>query len=248
MTTKIAKKKTQKCHANYHHTPAENGFWNVCRAMSHDSGLLYFDGRTMVKHFRVKPRNGLSKDYFYSLLKSLIDTGWYEQVEPRRRNPASGFWMAGVYRVLSHDEWIARFGKDQCFPNNFDASPVGITGHAPVVTAGLVPVGIEGVSSREKGIHLSGEGHSPVVTAGHNLIVKSEKENLKEKQSDSTRPPSYTLAPVGSNGSEVATRSAIPYVPLPPTVEIHKHTWGCYLSGRLRCTLGTEPLIKQEIA
>src|SRR6185503_16462398 len=98
------------CFAHHHMTPAEYGFWQLCRDLSAKKGILYFDGRNMVGRFAGTRRNGQSKDYFYGLEKRMIGKGWFEIIERRRRNKASGLWMASMYRVLSHSEWVAKHG------------------------------------------------------------------------------------------------------------------------------------------
>ena len=42
---------TTTCFAHHHMTPAEYGFWHFCRDLSPNEGILYFDGRNMVKLF-----------------------------------------------------------------------------------------------------------------------------------------------------------------------------------------------------
>ena len=90
------------CYANHHMTVSEYGFYDICRSLS-ASGILYFDGRGIAKRFRK-----MSKDHPYKLLKAVKDEGWFYEVTPPRKN-RYGKFSSGHYRVLSHEEWSAKF-------------------------------------------------------------------------------------------------------------------------------------------
>jgi hypothetical protein len=160
-------------------TPAEYGFWQLCRDLSHKTGTLYFDGRNMAARFAGTPRNGLSKNYFYTLLKSMAKKGWFEEIKPRQRNRTTGMWIASVHRVLSHEEWVAKKGDAHCTSAS-EASPDSGTGvESPVliderpvpIDACPVPIDARPVLIDACPVPLS--GHNPMV----NLMNQSDEKN-----------------------------------------------------------------------
>lgn len=120
-----------KCFAQFHMSCAEYGLWDQCRALSHKSGTLFFDGRKMAARFK-----GVSYSKIYRLLDSLVLKGWitkFENSQPRRTD---GTYTATQYWVLSHDQWVAKYGKHECskgWKNALqDAHPVSPVQQAPV--------------------------------------------------------------------------------------------------------------------
>lgn len=80
----------------------------------------------------------------YRLMHSLIDSGWFVVLEPRKRK-SNGQWTAHVLRVLSHEEWVKVHPKEckngaesggQPVPflnsacPDFEGSPVPPAGHS----------------------------------------------------------------------------------------------------------------------
>jgi hypothetical protein len=162
-------------------TPAEYGFWQLCRDLSFKTGILYFDGRNMVKRFAGTRRNGLSKDYFYSMADTLSEKKWFELVTERKRG-AGGKYMPSIYRVLSHEQFVSKHGAAQC-TDAPDDSPV-VTAPKTCLdnrTGGVSPVGIEAPTCRDSDLTCRDSALSPVRLSRHNLITKPDKNNLISK-------------------------------------------------------------------
>lgn len=198
------------CFAHHHMTPAEYGFWQLCRDLSHKTGILYFDGRNMVKRFAGTRRNGLSKNYFYSLLDRLTQSGWFEPIEERKRNRA-GLWTASVYRVLSHSEWVSKYGSDTCKSEPDEAGTCPDNG-----TGKVSPVLIDTPSSPDRRPLQSRWTHDPVPLSGHNPIDKSDKDNPMG-QSDAN-PMDYACPTIrtGKSGTAEEHSAELQFVPPVP--------------------------------
>ena len=87
------------CFANRHMTPEEYGVWDVCRSVSHKTGTLYFDGRTIAGYFA-----DTGKDAIYRIVKSLVKKGWL-LVQVAGRNTRNGLYVPTQYQVLSPEQW-----------------------------------------------------------------------------------------------------------------------------------------------
>jgi hypothetical protein len=46
---KTASPSPSPCYAHRHMTAAEYGFWDVCRALAHKTGTLYFNGKDIAR-------------------------------------------------------------------------------------------------------------------------------------------------------------------------------------------------------
>jgi hypothetical protein len=118
LTMKTPKAQENSCFANYHLTVAEYGLWEHGRAISFKRGRLLFDGRKMAARF-----SGTGKDTFYRLAAQLVKKGWFEVVDDnttksgKRKRDRSGHYLATVYKVLSHEQWVSRYGSSTC-PQN----------------------------------------------------------------------------------------------------------------------------------
>jgi hypothetical protein len=89
-----------KCFANFHMTMEEHRLWDVSRSLSNETGILYFDGRTMAARFEDTTKNGI-----YRVAGNLLRKGWYELISPAVRDKRTGLFLPTQYRVLSHSEW-----------------------------------------------------------------------------------------------------------------------------------------------
>jgi hypothetical protein len=211
---------TTQCFAHHHMTPAEYGFWELCRNLSNKTGILYFDGRNMVKRFAGTPRNGRSKNYYYTLIEGLTKKGWAELLEPRKRNQG-GMWKASVYRVLSHGEWTDKHGTSKCKDAPEDSPvPIGDSTCPDNGNGTVAPVLIAGASSPDRRGIQSLEARVPVPLSGHNLMFKPDVVNLKA-QTDAkpklpTCPDSRTR--LNEEGQETKCPSAHQFIPPVPTV------------------------------
>lgn len=115
----------QPCFAHDHMTCAEYGLWNLGRELSNRTNVLYFDGRNMAKRFR---RSG-GKNTMYRLMHSLIASGWFVVLEPRKRK-SNGQWSAHKLRALAHDEWCKTHPKECKTDAENDEQPVPILNSA----------------------------------------------------------------------------------------------------------------------
>jgi len=103
---------SKKCFANCHLSPAEFGFWEVCRSLSHKfKGKLIFDGRTIAGYFA----QGTNKSVAYRLARELCTKGWFVRTKKSKRGK-DGLWDGTEYQVLSHAEWTAKHGVNHCSP------------------------------------------------------------------------------------------------------------------------------------
>ncbi len=98
-----------KCFANLHMTPAEFGFWEVCRSVTHKWDYhLIFDGRDIAENF-----DGIGKDVAYRLTKKLCNKGWFVCTKKPKQGQG-GKYCSAEYKVLSHEEWADKHGTRHC--------------------------------------------------------------------------------------------------------------------------------------
>jgi hypothetical protein len=170
------------CFAHQHMTPAEYGFWQLCRDLSFKTGILYFDGRNMVNRFAGTRRNGLSKDYFYGMADTLTTKKWFELVTERKRG-AGGRYTPSIYRVLSHEQFVSKHGAAHCTDAPEDDSPVVISPKTcrDNRTGADSPVGIEALTCRDSDPTCRDNGLSPVRLSRHNPIPEPDNVNLIPK-------------------------------------------------------------------
>lgn len=110
---------SKSCFPNRHMRPEEYALWNVSRSLSHESGLLYFDGPEIAALFE-----DTGKDRIYRAAKALTEKGWFKLLAPKRRNPTTGLWLPSQYNVLSSEEW-AKEHPHECgvsIPQNANGS------------------------------------------------------------------------------------------------------------------------------
>jgi hypothetical protein len=142
-------------------TAQQYGFWDVCKSLSHQTGILYFNGRSVAARFL-----GMQKSNAYKLADSLKESGWFKLVKESHRR-RDGTFSPKQYRVLSHDEWAAEH------PNQCDL---------PVHSSGL---------DDDSPVHYSDSpvhpGDQPVHSSGHNLISTTDK-NQPPKEPDNQEP------------------------------------------------------------
>ena len=123
------------CYAHRHMTLEEYGLWTDARDVSHGSGVFYFSGRAVAKHFRATRKHAI-----YRVSKSLLDSGWFEEIKESERDRMTGIYRAAEYRPLSHEEWAGKH-PGQCLtcpeprtganPETGLASPESWTGTCP---------------------------------------------------------------------------------------------------------------------
>lgn len=97
-----------KCFANYHLTPEEFGFWEVCRSLSFKfKGKLIFDGRTIASYF-----GNTGKNTIYRLAKQLQSKGWFVCTKKTKRDK-NHLQTPTEYQVLSHEQWAEKRTEKQ---------------------------------------------------------------------------------------------------------------------------------------
>ena len=87
------------CFAHRHLTMEEYGLWTHACQLAHESGIFYFDGRSIAHRFSDTGKNAV-----YRVGKNLIRKGWLEIVRPPKRLK-NGMFSAGQYRPVSHLQW-----------------------------------------------------------------------------------------------------------------------------------------------
>jgi hypothetical protein len=66
----------------------EYALWNLCRSLSHKTGVLYFDGELFATHFE-----NTGKNKIYNAAKGLVKNGWFKPLVERSRTKM-GTWVA----------------------------------------------------------------------------------------------------------------------------------------------------------
>jgi hypothetical protein len=108
----MASKAPTKCYANYHLTPEEFGFWEVCRSLSFKfKGKLIFDGRHIAAYF-----GDTGKNTIYRLAKRLQDKGWFVCTKKTTRDKHN-LQTPTEYQVLSWYNFVGMkdHGKEKWF-------------------------------------------------------------------------------------------------------------------------------------
>jgi hypothetical protein len=103
MSAQAAVQKKTVCFANVHMRPEEYAVWDLSRRLSHQSGILYFDGREIAKLFE-----HTSKDRIYRAARGLVKKGWFEVIAAAARDRRTGLYSCSQYRVLSAEEWAKK--------------------------------------------------------------------------------------------------------------------------------------------
>jgi hypothetical protein len=178
-----------RCFANYHMTPEEFGVWDVLRSVSHSTGMLYFDGRTIAGYFA-----GTGKNTIYRIVKSLVKNGWLF-VQTKGRSTRNGVFIPTQYQVLSHDEW-AEINPGECIEGGpQDARPRIGNGPVPEPENEKAPVPVPGLDQSQNREHPVPEpgpaspetGNGPVPESGMTSPGTGtyiDKENLVSSSSD----------------------------------------------------------------
>jgi hypothetical protein len=93
------------CFARRHMPPQVESFHGYALATSRKSGVFYSDVRRDADDY------GVNKDTITAWTKWLVKEGWFEPLDGKRlkRNPITGMYASIRYRVLSHDEWAAKY-------------------------------------------------------------------------------------------------------------------------------------------
>ena len=103
------KPRKETCKAHRHMTPTQYALWDVCMGLSHATRVLYFDGRKLADRFK-----DFSKSACYRAAEALLSAGWFEPLEKKQKRTKGGTYAARRYKVLTHDEWVAKHGAGEC--------------------------------------------------------------------------------------------------------------------------------------
>jgi len=173
-------------------TAPEYALWDVCRSLSHHSGILYFNGRNVAARFK-----GMGKTGAYNLAASLTESGWFKLLKECARRQ-DGTFSPRQYKVLSHDEWVAehpnqcevtspQYGQDEDGPVPIGDRPVRSEGHILITT------------TDKKQPEKQPDYHKPVRSRGLDKL----KATLGGKASSIAAAPTGTGRPVRSEGQDV---------------------------------------------
>lgn len=150
-----------RCFAHCHLSASEYGFYDVCRSLSHKTGVLYFDGRDIAGRF-----GSMAPSTAYNLAARLVKKGWLVLTKDSQRL-SSGRFSARHYRVLSHEEWAAEHPR-RCRP--------------PVQDSALDAP--EPVQISNQPVQIS---NSPVQNSVHNLAIQPSKDKPLEDTGNHSR-------------------------------------------------------------
>jgi hypothetical protein len=149
------------CFAHCHMRAAEYGFYELCRALAHKTGTVYFDGRKIAARF-----GRMSKTTAYDLAHALTEKGFFEVVrQPGYRK--NGTFQPYYFRVLSHKEWAAEH-PGKCSPVQIevqveDEEPVRKEGQVSSPVRNLAqPVRKENQPVRNLAQPVQRAGHNPI--------------------------------------------------------------------------------------
>lgn len=157
-----------KCFANFHMTMAEHSLWEVCRSMAYqNNGVLRFDGRQLARLYK-----GTDKNRIYRTVAKLIESGWFEVVKERAKNPKTGQWLSAIYRVLSVEEFGAKNPHTHQEPKPVPEST------SPTGENGSQSHGRDRVQSQNDESPVP-KNANPVPRAGHSSDVDTEEKNTE---------------------------------------------------------------------
>lgn len=173
----------QKCFANLHLTPEEYGLWEYLRSVSHSTGIAYLSGRRIASDFV-----DTNKNTIYRLIDRLFEKSWLEEFSAFYRTK-SGMYVPRSAKVLTHDQWVVRYGRADC---------------RPVPKSGQVePVPVSSLS-RNRDTPVPNLGRSCPEIGNNTAVdsaVNSEKVGVVEK-SDHPSPESQNLTPSGKDEAQ----------------------------------------------
>ena len=157
----------EQCFAHCHMRASEFGFYELCRALAHKSGTVYFDGRAIAARF-----GKMSKTTAYELAATLTAKGFFKIAkQPGYRK--NGTFSPYYFKVLSHDEWAIEH-PGQC---------------SPVLPAGLV---VSPVRKEDQPVRIQDQPvrnlAQPVRPAGHNPIKSNPLNSNPISESDTAAP------------------------------------------------------------
>ena len=96
---------------------ALDSFLRYCFDVSHERdaatgklcrGVFYRSDR------RIAAEYGIGRNRSARMIKTLQAMGWLEPVNKGAKRKPSGHFASTLYRVLSHDEWVTKYGTDRC--------------------------------------------------------------------------------------------------------------------------------------
>jgi hypothetical protein len=170
----------QKCFANLHLTPEEYGLWEYLRSVSHSTGIAYLSGRRIASDFIDTNKNAI-----YRIIDRLFEKSWLEEFSAFYRTK-SGMYVPRTAKVLTHDQWVAKYGRADCRP----VPKSGQVGPVPVSSL-----------SRNQDTPVPNLGRSCPEIGNNTAVdsaVDSEKVGVVEK-SDHPFPEFQNLTPSGKN-------------------------------------------------
>ena len=100
---------TKHCFARRHlNNKGESALYSYMLAASQRDGEFRSDARRDAWDLDV------NKDSITAWTKSLLEKGWIILTKPSHRNPLTGAFSPAHYRILSHEQWVGKYGSDTC--------------------------------------------------------------------------------------------------------------------------------------
>lgn len=180
-------------------TAPEYALWDVCRSLSHQTGILFFNGRSVAGRFQ-----SMAKSTAYNLADSLTEKGWFKVVKDSTRR-RDGTFSPKQYQVLSHDDWVKEHpnqcsspvqneGLDEDLPVQLQNSPVQLQ-NSPVQ-----PEGHNLISTTDKNQPIKPDYLIACPSNGLDGFVNRFSKRRKPRQSANAVAPTWTAQPVQPGG------------------------------------------------
>ncbi len=228
------------CFARNHMTMRQYGLYTTIRELQSKWGYVWFDGDDIAASFATEPaktktpkvrlnpktqqptksrRFGASRDAVYDDCKSLLDAGWFVELQPRNRKK-DGTWEARKLAALSHKDWSVKY-PDKCL--NLQESQLARSDwssrHVAIdqLASSDSPVGTERLTSR----HVAIDQWAPCLQRlGSRADMVPTRPDSKERQGSRAEGDLVETASVSFSNQTVAPDCPRPEVPPTAIAEI----------------------------
>lgn len=165
----------RKCFAHHFLTFEEYGLYTYAREVSHESEILYFDGRKLAGRF-----SGEGKYAAYRIKDRLVEKGWFHVLKKSKRDRNTGIFKPSELKPLSLKEWAEKHPKQYADCEICKASGLAIqTGTSPENRTGNERYSPENRNDQ------SWNQEQPVLKTGMTSLenrTQSDKENLIKRK------------------------------------------------------------------
>lgn len=211
------------CFTHHHMTMRQYGLWSIVRELQNKTGYYYFDADWLSENFNVlghkSPRDGTSRDVIYSDFNTLLRTGWFTLLVPRRRKK-DGTWESQKITALTHREWKVKY-PDKCMGSKDSQLPQSDRHQS---SQSNTPVAPERLTSRLQATNQLPQSNAPVAPERHkhesvanlNQGKPESRTNINRTNAAPTGDSSCSSEP--KDGGSVSERRAarIPRTAVPP--------------------------------